>query len=338
MLCAGNPTDGYDVLKALHGAVSGWEYAYEGRDARCNVNNYTVKVKLESFASVGKNDEQAMKSYVGSTGPLSVCVDANDWGGYDGGVKTTCGTQTDHCVQIVGYGTEKGTEFWKVRNSWGADWGEKGNIRLKMGSDLCNIARGPTRTSTTAVAPAPAPAPPHHPCNDHPSIAASQTRIPRHRLLVSKTRPSTACRHSWRSSEGDPCSTYELNSYCTPDRREGLGWNSCEWGPITDYADAKGNSAYDACCACGGGTAPAPPAPPAPSPPSTCADHPKNWRSSEGDSCCMYQWNSYCTPDGKEGPSWDHAAWGPISDYADPQGNSALDACCVCGGGKRLAE
>ena len=72
----------------------------------------------------------------------------------------------------------------------------------------------------------------------------------------------------------------------------------------------------------------------APAPPrSNCSDHPKNWRSSEGDSCCVYQWDSYCTPSGGEGPSWDKA-WGPISDYADKKGVSALGACCACGGGR----
>ena len=99
-------------------------------------------------------------------------------------------------------------------------------------------------------------------------------------------------------------SIYDLNSYCTADGHEGLGWNVCAWGNISKYADSNGFSALDACCACGGGTQPAPPTPPAPPPPpSNCSDHPKSWRSSEGDACCVYQWNSYCTPEGKEGRS-----------------------------------
>ena len=69
----------------------------------CSVNNYTKYVKVVGVQSVGVKNETAMKSYVGSTGPLSVCVDASDWSGYTGGIKTTCGTSTDHCVQLVGY-------------------------------------------------------------------------------------------------------------------------------------------------------------------------------------------------------------------------------------------
>jgi hypothetical protein len=111
----GDPIPGYQVLQKLGGVASGYDYKFEVRDARCRVDNYTKYVKVESFKSVGKGDEAAMKRYVGSTGPLSVCVDASDWSGYTGGIKTTCGKSTDHCVQLVGYGSHKGTDYWKVK-------------------------------------------------------------------------------------------------------------------------------------------------------------------------------------------------------------------------------
>ncbi|PAV82753.1 hypothetical protein WR25_24708 isoform C [Diploscapter pachys] len=54
---------------------------------------------------------------------------------YDG----QCGSSINHAVVIVGFTPD----YWIIRNSWGADFGEEGHIRLarKAGSDACMIYR-----------------------------------------------------------------------------------------------------------------------------------------------------------------------------------------------------
>merc|ERR1711988_221863 len=75
---------------------------------------------------------------------LSICVNAESWNGYYGGVLSgSCSgsyNTLDHCVQLVGYDTTASTPYWKVRNSWGTSWGEGGFIRLPMGVNSCGIA------------------------------------------------------------------------------------------------------------------------------------------------------------------------------------------------------
>lgn len=88
----------------------------------------------------------------------------------------------------------------------------------------------------------------------------------------------------------------------------------------------------------GAGPTPSPSPSPSPKPsprpsPVSCSDQPSSWTSSEGDSCSVYQNYNYCTPAGAEGSGWKRSRWGPITNFGDSNGITALDACCACGGG-----
>ena len=58
---------------------------------------------------------------------------------YTGGIfATTTNNRTacDHIVAVVGFGSETGTNYWTVQNSWGTTWGENGFFRIKRNSSL----------------------------------------------------------------------------------------------------------------------------------------------------------------------------------------------------------
>lgn len=53
-------------------------------------------------------------------------VDASIWSRYRSGILTGCGLQMNHAVVLVG----ETPDYWKIKNSWGANWGENGFIRI----------------------------------------------------------------------------------------------------------------------------------------------------------------------------------------------------------------
>lgn len=76
--------------------------------------------------------------------PVAIAMDSSSMAvrGYSGGViKSGCGQNLDHAVNLVGYGTsDDGTDYWIVRNSWGANWGENGYFRVKRSNEnLCGL-------------------------------------------------------------------------------------------------------------------------------------------------------------------------------------------------------
>jgi C1A family cysteine protease len=91
---------------------------------------------------VKPNDPTELKAAL-VLGPVSVAIEADQFAfqAYTSGVITSnCGTNLDHGVLAVGYGTLNGTEYFLVKNSWGAAWGDKGYVRIGASkSNVCGI-------------------------------------------------------------------------------------------------------------------------------------------------------------------------------------------------------
>jgi C1A family cysteine protease len=149
--CNGGWTENaFNYVKKAGGIETESDYpytSYQGITGTCKSSSSKFVVTVNSYTTLGS--ESSMATYMQSTGPLSVCLDASSWNSYTGGIMSTCGKSVDHCVQAVGVDASTGG-YWKVRNSWGTTWGESGYIRLAYGKNTCNIASDPNYVSVSA--------------------------------------------------------------------------------------------------------------------------------------------------------------------------------------------
>ena len=89
-----------------------------------------------------------------NTQPLAVAIEADKFvfQTYKSGVLTSdqCGTNLDHAVLAVGYGTEDGEDYWLVKNSWNTTWGDNGYIKLGRTSTdgICGVQIDPNQPTT----------------------------------------------------------------------------------------------------------------------------------------------------------------------------------------------
>eukprot|EP00350_Pseudokeronopsis_sp_OXSARD2_P002845 CAMPEP_0170547334 /NCGR_PEP_ID=MMETSP0211-20121228/5716_1 /TAXON_ID=311385 /ORGANISM="Pseudokeronopsis sp., Strain OXSARD2" /LENGTH=233 /DNA_ID=CAMNT_0010852309 /DNA_START=188 /DNA_END=885 /DNA_ORIENTATION=- len=120
------------------------DYRYTGKDGSCHSSKYKGYYSISSYTNVKSGSESALVSSI-DKGPTSVAVQANQYAfeNYSGGIiDSGCGSRTDHAILAVGYGSSNGHNYYKVKNSWGTHWGEKGYARIGRngnGAGICGI-------------------------------------------------------------------------------------------------------------------------------------------------------------------------------------------------------
>jgi len=152
--CDGGDMDA--AFKYIHsegGLCTESAYPYKGTDGTCQATSCGTKYDdITSYTDVTVDNEADLETAT-AAGCVSVGIEADQssFQFYSSGVLTgTCGTSVDHGVLVVGYGTTGTQEYWKVKNSWGTTWGEKGYVLICKDCDKngnkgeCGIYTGPS--------------------------------------------------------------------------------------------------------------------------------------------------------------------------------------------------
>jgi len=138
--CNGGLMDNAFKYVEAHGLCTEASYPYTGKNGVCK--SCTAVAKITSYHDITKGNENSLGAAV-DAGVVSVAIEADQQAFqlYKSGVfSAACGTNLDHGVLVVGYGTSSGTDYWKVKNSWGTSWGEAGYILMIRNKDECGIA------------------------------------------------------------------------------------------------------------------------------------------------------------------------------------------------------
>ncbi|XP_041675675.1 cathepsin L-like [Drosophila eugracilis] len=144
----GWPKQSFAYIKDNGGIATEQSYPYTGVQGTCNMSDTTIGATSSGFVELPYGDEKKLAEAVAFFGPVAVSFDSTETSFYSyiSGIyqNPACNKNPMNAAVVVGYGTESGTDYWLVKNSWGTKWGINGYFKIiRNANNHCGIASYP---------------------------------------------------------------------------------------------------------------------------------------------------------------------------------------------------
>ncbi|XP_026167255.1 pro-cathepsin H [Mastacembelus armatus] len=142
----GLPSQAFEYIMYSKGLMTEDDYPYKAFEDTCKYKPELAAAFVKEVMNITAYDEMGMVDAVGTRNPVSFAFEVTiDFMHYSQGIYTSteCHNTTDkvnHAVLAVGYGEDKGTPYWIVKNSWGSSWGIEGYFLIERGKNMCGLA------------------------------------------------------------------------------------------------------------------------------------------------------------------------------------------------------
>lgn len=142
----GHPQNAFQWIKTNKGI--GYEDNYPYTEVKGTCKKINNEYTLINHKRVTDGNEDNLKALLNEYGPIAIGMDAStiSFQLYKKGSifsDSNCKKLVlNHCVTLVGYGSNADGDYWIVRNSWGTSWGDNGYFLLARNkNNMCGVGR-----------------------------------------------------------------------------------------------------------------------------------------------------------------------------------------------------